>query len=963
MSLTDDLFGGLDNTAAQNEWYWRQAAVDHANREFPQIQGTINDFYNKALTYGPQAYFDTWNLANEQTNKGIDYLSQVPGMSYNALTNGYNLASRDIMGASGGGFSLPSYGAPQYSAPMYGNMPSPAPFSYAPLNLPSLTGGYSSYTPPAQGSAPSQPAPTPSTPTPSTGYQPAPSQPTPSTGYQPAPSQPTLQAPNPVQPITPEALANIRAAYNSGDRMAVLEAANSAYDRSGDRITAGDYRLADALGLSMGQLANFMGQNLHGMGTGASPTNPLNLPKHMEGRSWDTLKNAGYDPNEFYGAGSNPMKIANAMGDMPLTKELIKDRFHGSNISDTQLAKELGFATGDTKYNKFGVSPEDVQRAAEYLGIENYDPNNYRSIMESLGVEGKDRPGSPNNPSATYEANAAKRADIAARQTTGAERLSLPEENPTTIGDDEIQRLRNQSRVQTTTDALQPTGPTGPLTNRDMFDQNIASGSMYAPGATTRQIDAIQMPPPPPQAAAAAGALPPGLQDLVSGYTSNPTQGGLDQIIGNLRDNPVSAEQLASLTGGQYTPEQAAQFLSDNNIGQPTSLNTGAPATPQGGDTPVASTGYQPNPWQGPMTFAPAPGGTGLTGSTDTLNQTLGFANQNLQQGGQNALGAINSGLGNSDAALLQGLGGANTAIGMGAGQGRSDLLGMANYGFGALAPYQQAGSAANDQMAALTGLKGNDYQQGAIEAVMASPEFDFYRDQGEQGVLRNSAALGGLRGGNVQKDLVRFNQDLASTQFGNYYDRLKGMSDKGLSAAGTTASLAGNSGNALANLGMGAGSAMGSAYLGTGDARSRNMLTGGFASADVISGVAGNQSNNALGVGGQVAGNQYGTGNTLAGYGFGGASQLAGQYPGLASAAANSYNNLATLTGQLGNNYAQQLANLYTGQGRALNDASYNRWNLLGGFGSYSNPVQTQGQLSQIGQLAQGIGTGIGAP
>lgn len=101
-------------------------------------------------------------------------------------------------------------------------------------------------------------------------------------------------------------------------------------------------------------------------------------------------------------------------------------------------------------------------------------------------------------------------------------------------------------------------------------------------------------------------------------------------------------------------------------------------------------------------------------------------------------------------------------------------------------------------------------------------PGYWFRLQQGEQG-LRNAAAAGsGALSGAAMKDLLGYNQDMASTEYGNAFNRyqtsqgnifarLMGIAGLGQNAAagvgnqGTT--LAGQAGQALSNAGTAAGS------------------------------------------------------------------------------------------------------------------------------------------------------------
>ena len=110
------------------------------------------------------------------------------------------------------------------------------------------------------------------------------------------------------------------------------------------------------------------------------------------------------------------------------------------------------------------------------------------------------------------------------------------------------------------------------------------------------------------------------------------------------------------------------------------------------------------------------------------------------------------------------------------------------------LAPYQQAGKNAIKQQEALTGALGPQAQRDAISQIEQSPEFTEQVRQGEEAILANAAATGGLRGGNTQRALAQFRPALLSQLINQRYEQLGGLSGQGLQAAGQGAqsSLAG---------------------------------------------------------------------------------------------------------------------------------------------------------------------------
>ncbi len=105
------------------------------------------------------------------------------------------------------------------------------------------------------------------------------------------------------------------------------------------------------------------------------------------------------------------------------------------------------------------------------------------------------------------------------------------------------------------------------------------------------------------------------------------------------------------------------------------------------------------------------------------------------------------------------------------------------------LDPWAQGGGQAFQQQAAFTGALGPEAQSQAYANYQEGPEQAFLREQGEQAVLRNASALGGLGGGNVRKDLMRFGTGLAAQDFQNSFNRLGSVSGMGGQAASQLAS------------------------------------------------------------------------------------------------------------------------------------------------------------------------------
>lgn len=265
------------------------------------------------------------------------------------------------------------------------------------------------------------------------------------------------------------------------------------------------------------------------------------------------------------------------------------------------------------------------------------------------------------------------------------------------------------------------------------------------------------------------------------------------------------------------------------------------------------------------------------------------------------------TGLIGAEQALQGGLQGALGSIGRGA-----DIAG------GVLQPFAGTGGQAFQQQGALSGALGGPAQQQAFAQFNESPGQAFLRQQGEQALLRNQAAIGGLGGGNVRQELMRQGIGMAQQDFGNQFNRLGSLSQIGAGAAGQQAGIA-----------QRAGEFGGQAFLGTGQ-----QLAGGRTRA-----------------GEQIAGQVSGTGSALAdlvsrqGAGVAdimqrGTGSLADLLVGSGAQQAGSQEQLATL-----------LANIATGSASQRT-----------GLAALPQLREKTGALAGIGQAASGIGSMVTA-
>ena len=130
------------------------------------------------------------------------------------------------------------------------------------------------------------------------------------------------------------------------------------------------------------------------------------------------------------------------------------------------------------------------------------------------------------------------------------------------------------------------------------------------------------------------------------------------------------------------------------------------------------------------------------------------------------------------------------------------------------LSPYVSAGTPALQAQMAALGLSGPEAQQEYVTGQEQNPIFQALARQGEEGILQNASATGGLRGGNVQGALAQFRPQLLNQFLEQQYGRLAGLSTLGqASAAG------------VGTAGMQSANQIGQAYTQAGQARAGSIM------------------------------------------------------------------------------------------------------------------------------------------
>jgi hypothetical protein len=98
--------------------------------------------------------------------------------------------------------------------------------------------------------------------------------------------------------------------------------------------------------------------------------------------------------------------------------------------------------------------------------------------------------------------------------------------------------------------------------------------------------------------------------------------------------------------------------------------------------------------------------------------------------------------------------------------------------------PYVSAGAGAVGQQEAILGLGGAEAQQQAISQIEKSPFFQSMAQQGENAMLQQASATGGLRGGNIQGALAQFRPGLLNQMVQQQFANLGGLTQIGQASA-----------------------------------------------------------------------------------------------------------------------------------------------------------------------------------
>jgi len=115
--------------------------------------------------------------------------------------------------------------------------------------------------------------------------------------------------------------------------------------------------------------------------------------------------------------------------------------------------------------------------------------------------------------------------------------------------------------------------------------------------------------------------------------------------------------------------------------------------------------------------------------------------------------------------------------------------------------PYRQAGLSGLSGVGDLVGTNGADPQNAAIEALKASPFYQQLFDNGQNTMLANASASGGLRGGDFQGASMNFGRDTLMAAIERQLSSLGGLAGMGIGATESVANFGQQNANNVTGL------------------------------------------------------------------------------------------------------------------------------------------------------------------
>ncbi len=158
----------------------------------------------------------------------------------------------------------------------------------------------------------------------------------------------------------------------------------------------------------------------------------------------------------------------------------------------------------------------------------------------------------------------------------------------------------------------------------------------------------------------------------------------------------------------------------------------------------------------------------------------------------------------------------------------------------GAYRPQLEMGRDALSRLSFLSGGGTAEEQATARAGFETSPGYTFRQEQGEKGIRRLANARGQLGSGAMYKDLLKYNQGLATDEYGNYIGQIQNVAGYLPAAARGMATAGGNYGAQLRDLAGARGTTLGQTALGISNVDAGLYDTQGQLQANQVMGLSG---------------------------------------------------------------------------------------------------------------------------
>lgn len=155
-------------------------------------------------------------------------------------------------------------------------------------------------------------------------------------------------------------------------------------------------------------------------------------------------------------------------------------------------------------------------------------------------------------------------------------------------------------------------------------------------------------------------------------------------------------------------------------------------------------------------------------------------------------------------------------------------------------APYLTAGTQALSGMSGLLGLGGGPEQEAALAALEKSPMFQSVVRNGEEALLQNASATGGIRGGNTQRGLADFRSDAFLDTIRQQLSALGGVAGFGMGATDNVSNFGAQASGNVVNLLGQQGAARAGNHLIRGGVNAQNWANGGDLADSLVAALAG---------------------------------------------------------------------------------------------------------------------------